>query len=94
MKTPTLTKTSPGKFEARRRPDEPPFALLLAPRARATRQWAIHYRSFTAPHFDETTSNSHHRNLADAEYELARTMNTGTDYQLGLAAKPQTTSKP
>jgi len=94
MKTPILTEINPGKYEARRLPDEPPFALLVAPRAHnlKTNKWAIHYRRFHPPHFDKSSSNSHHRNLTNAEYELTRTMNHCTDYQLGLAGKPQTTN--
>jgi hypothetical protein len=77
------TDLGDGHTEIRRHPDEEPFALLTAPRARPDRRWGITYRSHGQTDWT-AYSNVSTENRAKAIAELERTVRYANDYQLGL----------
>ena len=76
-----------GRTDVRRKPDEPPFAMLDAPKRTGTKKWGIIYRDGNAQStldLFKLPYNAMCKNRADAEYELEHTVKYASDYQLGL----------
>lgn len=83
----TFNEFSPGKFYVSRKPEEPPFALMVAPRHNAGRKWGIEYRNSNEPHFGHGFQR-HPASREDAERDLEKSVSVCSDYQLGLVSKP------
>ena len=83
-----FTTIEDGREEVRRKPSEPPYAMLEAPRVNGCRLWAITYRDIESDTPFHGSPNKGTKTRADAEYELERTARVASDYQLGLAATP------
>jgi hypothetical protein len=84
MKIPLYTEKGPGVFHVFRNTGEPPFAKMCSPKASGSRKWSITYRDPTKPDPLGGYPNLHKPNKREAMEELTRSLNTCSDYQLGL----------
>jgi len=84
VKIPLYTEKSRGVFHVFRNTGEPPFAKMCSPKASGSRKWSITYRDPLASDPFSGYPNVHRVNKKEAMEELIRSLNTCSDYQLGL----------